>query len=62
VNFILTGWKGYESGITISYEWCKCVAKERSGAMVGKETHDFKVTPFIRSVLWTIKRAAKMKG
>jgi len=36
--------------------------KERSKEMVAKETHDFKVTAIIRGVLWTIKRAAKMKG
>lgn len=35
---------------------------EGSGTMVWKETHNFKVTAIIGSVLRSIKRAAKMKG
>ncbi len=29
---------------------------------MGKETHDFKATAFIRGLLWAIKSAAKMEG
>jgi hypothetical protein len=40
----------------------KRCCKEGYGAMVGKEgTHNCKVTAIIRSILWTIKGAAKMK-
>lgn len=48
MNFILTGWKGYESGMTMSYEWCgqtiRVLEKRDRGA------YHFIMTAFVRGI------------
>lgn len=48
MNFILTGWKGYESGMTMSYEWCGQgfgVSETRD-----RRAYHFIVATFVRGV------------